>query len=302
MNDKKYYDFSTFLKENYPFKKVGKIGVTLNTPCPNDPPCKFCNSSSFVPYSIKGIKSIREQIINSIPFLSKKYKTNDFIAYFQDNTSTYGDPQFLEKSFSEACSIKDIKILNLSTRPDYINEDILEIINKGSLGKPVWLELGLQSFSDKTLKDINRGHDTSCFLKAYNLIRKRTNFKVGFHVILGLQGEKMSDFIYTAQKINDLRPDYIKISHLQIVSGSEYEKEYRLGKITVFSKEEYLEVLTEFIANLHKNISIHRIVGSAHSKELIAPVWGTLKESFVEALKNYMLDKNLSQGCRLEDI
>ncbi|MBU4485735.1 MAG: radical SAM protein, partial [Candidatus Delongbacteria bacterium] len=174
INGKYYYsDILSFMKEKYG-KKLGKIGLTLNIPCPNDPPCIFCNKDSFIPQTIKGAVTVKEQMEQGLPYVKRKYPTDEFIAYFQDNTSTYGDIDYLERSFKEALSYPEIKILALSTRPDSIYPELLEMLKKVSDGKEVWLELGLQSVHDNTLKAISRGHDYASFLNALKMIREET--------------------------------------------------------------------------------------------------------------------------------
>ncbi|PID26937.1 MAG: TIGR01212 family radical SAM protein [Candidatus Cloacimonadota bacterium] len=297
--EKLYYDFKQFIEKNYNFGKMGKIGLTFNTPCPNYPPCSFCNASSFIPHTNRVITPIKEQISSGIPYLSKKYKTKNFIGYFQDNTSTYGDIEVLKRGYEDATSFDKIKILNISTRPDYIDKEILKAITLSSNRKPVWIELGIQTFNENTLKNIDRGHDLTTFYKAYNLIRKMTNFKVGLHLIIGLPEENEDDFYSTAREVSRIRPDYIKISHLQIVKGSKLEKVYQKGEIEVLDLNSYIDILGNYLGYISEDISIHRVIGSAHIDQLIAPFWKVKHGDFFEKLYSSMKEKGIKQGSLL---
>ena len=135
--DKYFYsEILPFMKERYG-KKLGKIGLTLHTPCPNEPPCIYCNKDSFIPQTIKGAVTIMEQMKQGLPYVKRKYPTDGFVAYFHDNTSTYGDIDYLEKSFMEALSYPEIRVLALSTRPDSIYPELLEMLKRTAAGRDV---------------------------------------------------------------------------------------------------------------------------------------------------------------------
>jgi len=300
-NEEYYYaDLKPFLLKRYG-KKLGKIGLSLNIPCPNKPPCSFCNASSFIPHTIKEKTSIRTQVNDSFDYLGKKYKTDSFIAYFQDNTSTFGSPELLAESYAQATEFEQIKILAISTRPDHLNSNILNIIKDNCHGKDVWLELGLQSIHDKTLKRINRNHNYSDFLKTFDMIRAETDFLVGIHLIMGLPGETYEMQMETIKEINRIKPDYIKINHLQVVKKTALEKEFLAGKYTPLELAEYIEILANAIAHLNSEIVIQRILANAHKDELIAPRWNIPKSKFRQRLFEYMADNNLKQGCKMNN-
>ena len=299
-NEKYYYtSFISYLKKNFG-EKYGKIGLTLHTPCPNDPPCIFCNQTSFIPYSAKNIISVKDQINDALPYLKKKYQTDSFIAYFQDNTSTFGDIEYLHKAFKEAVAPDNIKVLAISTRPDNINMNILEMLKNISKDKPVWLELGLQSIHDVTLSEIKRGHNFKDFMTAYNLIREKTDFQIGVHMIIGLPNET-DEMIYSSmKKLNDIKPDYVKLHHLQVLNNTKLEEFYLSNKYKTLSLKKYVELFSNSLSYLNKDIVIQRLLSRAHSSELIAPRWNITTEQFKQLFKKYMDENNLNQGCKAQ--
>ncbi|MCK4979596.1 MAG: TIGR01212 family radical SAM protein, partial [Candidatus Delongbacteria bacterium] len=297
-NKEKYHytSFISYLKKNFG-EKYGKIGLTLHIPCPNDPPCIFCNQTSFIPHSAKNIVSVEDQLKNALPYLKKKYQTDSFIAYFQDNTSTFGNMEHLHKAFSEAILPDNIKILAISTRPDNIDISILRMLKNISNKKPVWLELGLQSIHDTTLSEIKRGHNFGDFMNAYDLIRENTDFQIGVHMIIGLPKET-DEMIYSSmKKLNEIKPDYVKLHHLQVLNNTKLEEYYSSGSYTPLSLEEYIELFSNSLSYLNKDIVIHRLLSRAHSSELIAPKWGINTDEFKRLFIKYMDLNNLYQGC-----
>jgi uncharacterized protein len=280
-------------------KKLGKIGLTLHTPCPNDPPCIFCNKDSFIPQTIKGAVTVKEQMDQGLPYVKRKYPTDEFIAYFQDNTSTYGDIGYLERSFREALCYPEIRVLALSTRPDSIYPELLDMLNRTAGGRDVWIELGLQSVHDVTLKTIGRGHDYACFLKAFRLIRENTAFLAGVHLIIGLPGETDGMIYETFMEMNRIKPDYIKIHHLQVVKGTRLERVYNEGGYEPLTMEKYIELFSNSASYLDKSIVIQRNMSRAHAAQLIAPKWGVTAEEFKTRVQSYMDSTGSYQSSKL---
>jgi len=298
-HEKYYYsEILPFMKERYG-KKLGKIGLTLHIPCPNEPPCIFCNRDSFIPQTIKGAVTVKEQMEQGLPYVKRKYPTDQFVAYFQDNTSTYGDINYLKKSFREALSYPEIRVLALSTRPDSIYPALLEMLNRTAGGRDVWLELGLQSVHDSTLKTIGRGHDYACFLNAFKMIRENTDFLAGVHLIIGLPCETDEMVFETFREINRIKPDYIKIHHLQVIKGTGLEKIFKNGGYEPLTLKKYIELFSKAVSYLDRSIVIHRNLSRAHADQLIAPKWGIIAEEFKEKVHEYMDKNGLYQGSSL---
>lgn len=299
-NTRKYYysEILPFMKERYG-KKLGKIGLTLHTPCPNDPPCIYCNKDSFIPQTIKGAVTVKEQMEQGLPYVKRKYPTDSFIAYFQDNTSTYGDIDYLRDSFETALSNPEIKILALSTRPDSIYPELLDMLKEVSKGKKVWLELGLQSVHDGTLKAIRRGHDYASFLNAFKIIRENTDFLIGVHLIIGLPDETDEMIYDTFREINRIKPDYVKIHHLQVIKGTELEKVYVAGEYKPLKIDKYIELFCKSVSYLDKSIVIQRNLSRAHADQLIAPKWGVNAEEFKKKVFEYMDRNGIYQSSQI---
>ena len=214
----RYFGFNRFLRERFG-TRVHKISLDAGLSCPNrdgtisTKGCIFCDSRGSGTGALMehGIE-IEEQIRRSKGFFSRRYKAKKFIAYFQSFTNTYGTVERLKDLYDRAVADNDIVGLSVGTRPDCITEDVLSLLASYKDSYMVWLELGLQSASDETLRRINRGHDVACFEKAV-LLASQFDLDVCAHVILGLPGEGRKEMMETARLISGLPVQGIKFTY-----------------------------------------------------------------------------------------
>ncbi len=297
---RRYYDLNSYFKETFGFR-VHKLSLDAGLTCPNrdgkisSEGCIYCNQKgSGTGAHEKGL-SITEQILQNKEAVSKRFKVNKFIGYFQSYTNTYAPLEKLKKIYSEALSQEDVIGLAIGTRPDCISEEIIQLLEKYAKNKLIWIEYGLQSMHDKTLKLINRGHDFESFEKAVFMTRDR-GIKICAHVILGLPGEKKKDMLETAKALKKLKIDGVKIHLLYIIKGTPLEKLYENGEYTCLTQKEYVDIVSDFIGFLPENCVIQRLTGDPHPKELAAPAWALKKQETLNFIKSELEKKNIWQG------
>lgn len=107
--------------------------------------------------------SVEEQIEQGVKNLSQRFKAQKFMSYFQAYSNTYKPVNELEKIYNSSLNHKDIVGISIGTRPDCVDEEKLNLISSYKDDYYTWIEYGLQSIHDKTLKKINRGHDFVAF-------------------------------------------------------------------------------------------------------------------------------------------
>ena len=213
----KIYKLSTYYKDKYGFR-VFKVGLSTGIECPkranSSESCHFCVKNTFIDTGLESHScngrihqshksyNITEQINYLIKKLKQKVKAEGFVAYFQDNTSLYGEPALLFSMFSEAAEHPDILELIISTRPDFLPIEILDKLTY--LKKPVTIEIGVQSVNDKSLLFLNRGHTQEENQKAIDILMKYS-FRIGVHIILGIPGETLKDIDKTITWINKMK-------------------------------------------------------------------------------------------------
>lgn len=300
-NRQRYYRFSTYLKERFG-RRVYKVSIDAGFSCPNkdgrlsNKGCIFCDNHAFSYNSrTDKPKPIMTQIEEGIENAKRRFKAEKFIVYFQAYTNTYAPLHILRERYNVVKNFKDVVSIAIGTRPDFVNDEILELIESYSKDYEVWLEYGLQSIHNKTLKLINRNHTYQDFLKAYNLTKKR-NIKVCAHVIIGLPEEGRNEIIETAKEMARLKLDGIKIHPLHIVKGTKLEELYNKGRYKPLELEEYINLLVEFLKYLWPDTVIQRVSADCPKELLIAPEWILDKNRFLGLLDNKLKEEDIYQG------
>ena len=182
--------FGRAMREKYGFK-VHKLAIDAQFTCPNRDGtkgtggCTYCNNNTFSPFYCKPSKSITQQLNEGINFFAKKYKTQKYLAYFQAYTNTYAPIEKLKKLYSEALSHPKVIGLVIATRPDCINEEILDYLQQLSQNNYIVIEYGIESTNNKTLELVNRCHTFEDTVLALKMTAER-KIHIGAHLILGL--------------------------------------------------------------------------------------------------------------------
>lgn len=276
---KLYNEYSQYLKLKYG-EKVYKLPVNISCTCPNRDGtlgyggCTFCADVGTGFEMLDNSLSVKEQLKQNMEYISKKYKANKFIAYFQNYTNTYMDMEKFKNYINDALMDNIVEIA-ISTRPDCISEDKLkflyEIQNKYNVN--ISIELGLQTVNYHTLKTINRGHTLAEFIDAVLRI-KRYNFEICTHIILNLPNDDIIDTIETAKILSVLKVDQVKIHSLYIMDNTEMGRLYKNKEITVISKDEYVERVVVFLEHLNEDIVVQRLAGRAPKENSLFVNWG----------------------------
>ena len=247
--------------------------------------CSYCRNDSFAPDYCRKTKSITEQLETGKRFFGQKYKNMEYIAYFQSYSCTYAPIEELRQKYEEALSVEGIKGLIIGTRPDCLQNDVLDLLEEFNDCTELTIEIGVESCHDHVLKRINRGHT---YAQAEDAIRRTAarGIKVGVHVILGLPEETIEEMMQGAEMLSRLPIDFIKLHQLQILKGTRMAEDYKAHPedFVVFPKaEDYVALVIEYRRHLRPDIKIERYVSSAPSDLVIAPRWG-LKPYEIKAL------------------
>jgi hypothetical protein len=298
--DKRYNDLNSYFRSIFGCR-VQKITIDAGLSCPNRDGkistggCIYCNTrGSGTGAHAKGY-SVTDQILAGKKALSKRYKAKKFIAYFQSFTNTYAPLDGLKSLYEEALSIEGVVGLSIGTRPDCVDEPVLKLIESYSKTHLIWIEYGLQSMHDKSLALINRGHDFQCFKDAVDATLNR-GIKICAHVILGLPEEKRSHMIETAKTIAKMGIDGIKIHLLYVIKGTKLEKLYRQGSYKCLEKQQYVDLVCDFLERIPKDMVIQRLTGDPHPEELVAPQWSVKKAQTLSMIKETLEKRDSWQG------
>lgn len=256
-------------------EKVHKLTLHGGFSCPNRDGtigrggCTFCNVASFVDEHTQK-QSIADQLKERA---GEVQRANKYLAYFQAYTSTYAEVQVLKAMYQQALQNAHIVGLCVGTRPDCVPDAVLELLHDYvQQGFEVWLELGLQTAHDRTLKRINRGHDFACYQSIAQRARA-LGIKICTHLIVGLPKETASDNVATLQQVVEVGTDGIKLHGLHIVDGSTMAKAWRAGKLVAPTLEEYVTIASQLIRLTPPEVVYHRVSSAARRPTLLAPLW-----------------------------
>lgn len=297
---KRYNDFNSCLRSIFGCR-VQKITIDAGLSCPNRDGsiskggCIYCNlKGSGTGAHEKGL-SVTDQVIQGKKALAKRYKAKKFLAYFQSFSNTYAPIDTLKNLYEQALGIEDVVGLSIGTRPDCVDDPILELLQGYAENHLIWIEYGLQSANDSTLAFINRGHDFECFKKAVDATKNR-GIKICAHVILGLPNEKKAHMLETADAIAGLEIDGIKIHLLYVVKGTKLDRLYNGQKYTCLEQEEYVDIVCDFLERIPENMVIQRLTGDPHPEELVAPRWSVKKAETLALIKETLEKRDSWQG------
>ena len=298
--NKRYNDLNTYLRNIFGYR-VQKITVDAGLTCPNRDGtishggCIYCNvrGSGTGAYA-KGL-SVTRQLTDGKKSLSKRYKAKKFIAYFQSFSNTYAPLQHLQRLYDEALNVDDIVGLSIGTRPDCVDEAILDLLQQYARRYLIWIEYGLQSARDATLEFINRGHDVQCFKDAVEKTKNR-GIKICAHVILGLPHETRQDMLHTAATIAGLGIDGVKLHLLYVVKGTPLETLYRKGEFKCLEQPAYVDLVCDFLERIPAEMVIQRLTGDPHRQELVAPAWALKKSETLNLIGQTLENRDSWQG------
>ena len=292
-----YHDFGTWIRNQLLFR-VQKISIDAGFTCPNRDGrigiggCIFCDNKSFNPSYCSHKKSITEQLEDGKRFFAKKYPEMKYLAYFQAYTNTYDTVDKLKQLYEEALKVEDVVGIVIGTRPDCVSSELLDYLEELNKRTFLIVEYGIESCNDDILRYINRGHDFACTRKAVEETAKRGIY-VGGHVIMGLPGEDASESLRQAPIISSLPLTMLKIHQMQIIKGTRLAKIYKERPFHLYTIEEYIDLITQYIGLLRSDLVLERFVTQSPPEMLIAPKWGLKNYEFTNLLNNRLREMRL---------
>ncbi len=301
MGNERYYKFSSYLKEAFGCR-VYKVSIDAGFSCPNKDGrfsrdgCIYCDNRAFSFNARQPPRPIGEQIKEGIDFGRRRYAAEKFIVYFQAHTNTYAPLDALKKKYDIIKDFDDIAGIAIGTRPDCINEEILDLIGSYTKDYEVWIEYGLQSIHRKTLELINRGHLYEDFKKAVELTKKKKDIKICAHVIIGLPGETKEDMLETAKELGRLKLDGIKIHPLHVIKGTKLEELLNNGLYKLLELDEYINLAADFLEYLWPDTVIQRVTADCPQELLVGPSWILEKHRVLGGIEDEFLKKDKRQG------
>lgn len=224
--------------------------------CPFD--CVFCNQKHITGQTDEvdeiDVKNTIEEYLKTLP------KEDVFIeTAFFGGSFTGIDIDVQRKLLGAAYEyVKsgDINGIRISTRPDYISEEILDMLTEYGV---TTIELGVQSMDDEVLKSASRGHTSQQVIDSVNLIR-RYPIRLGLQMMTHLPGDTDEKSIMTAQRIIDLKPDMVRIYPTLVIKDTYLEKLYHSGRYVPHTVDEAVNLCKQLLLMFEAaNIPVIRV-------------------------------------------
>ena len=295
--EERYLHLNKWLKQKFG-ERVLKICVDGGFTCPNRDGtcgkggCIFCSGQGSGEH-IK-LHNIEKQILNHLESYRGE-RANKFLVYFQNFSNTYDKIENLKKKYDCAFVSEKIVGLDIATRPDCINEEIVALLKSYKERGYVCVELGLQTSNEETAKAINRGYKNEIFTTAVKLLNKN-GIDVIVHIMIGIPNANLKGIEKTINCINKHNIQGIKIHSTYILKNTKLNELYLKGEYNPLTLDEYIEKAGFVISHLKNNVVVHRVSGDAPKELLVAPEWNVHKKLVLNGLEKYLKEKNLFQG------
>lgn len=299
-DNKRYHTLNFYNKEVYG-EKIFKAVLDCGFTCPNVDGskgyggCIFCNGGSG--YFTDGSLSVAGQLEKEIRRIQEKHGKVPVTAYFQANTNTYAPVEKLRKIYYSVLERPEVCGISIGTRADCLLEDVLELLSEINLRTRLTVELGMQTVHEKTIEKINRCYNHGEFLRGYYNLKK-LNIRTCVHIINGLPDETPDMMIETARQLAEMRPEAVKIQMLHVIKNTPLEKLYKDGKISLLSRDEYIDIVVRQLEILPPETVIERITGDGNKSELVAPLWSADKISVLGGIDKHLAELDSWQGKR----
>ena len=303
-DERRFNSYSRYFAKQFG-GRVQKISIDAGFSCPNRDGristggCTFCSNEAFNPSYCRPEKSIRQQIDEGIEFHRRRYRrANKYLAYFQPFSNTYKPIEELKNIYEQALEVPEIVGIVIGTRPDLVDNGILQLLNEIQETHYVMLEYGVESVYDETLRRINRGHDFATAEKAIQLTA-HYGIPCGAHFIFGLPGESKETMLRAADIISQLPLTTVKFHQLQIFKGTKMAEEYiqHPEHFHLFDLEEYIDFVVDFAERLNPNIVIERFAGEVPPRYLVSEPWMKLRyDEVLVKIEKRMEERDTWQG------
>jgi radical SAM protein (TIGR01212 family) len=297
---RRYFSLNHYLRQRFG-QRVQKVSIDAGFTCPNvdgtvtTGGCTFCDNRSFSPSRRIPQRDITDQIDEGIRRLKRRYKCQQFIAYFQPATNTYAAVDKLRELYDLALAHPEVVGLAIGTRPDCVADDVLDLLVSYHARTYLSVEYGMQTMHDASLDWMNRGHHHQLTREAVQRSHAR-DLKVCLHVILGLPGETHEMMMQTAHEVAALDVAAVKIHNLYAVRNTPLADQLAASEVTLMERDAYIETVVDFLEWIPPSMVIERISGEAPGDFLVAPEWCRDKPGVLSEIDSRMKQRDTWQG------
>lgn len=298
--DKRYHSLNWHLRQAFG-EKVMKISLNAGFGCPNRDGtiaaggCIYCCDQGSGACAGNPLDDLGQQFAEVKTRMQKKWPQGKYIAYFQAFSNTYAPVKVLRELYERALQEQGVVGLAISTRPDCLPDQVVDLLAELNQKTYLWVELGLQSSHDRTLKLINRGHDYASFVEGATKLADK-GISICTHLILGLPGETREDMLETGVRVAGLPISGIKLHSLHLLKNTPMVKLYEQGNLKFLDRETYAQYAVDMLELFPPHFVIHRLTGDAPRRILMEPQWILQKWEALRAIDRALEERDTWQG------
>lgn len=301
-DNKRYHTWNYYLRNTFG-EKIFKVSINAGFTCPNIDGkvsyggCTNCSKEGSGDFAGNPKDDLIKQFSEVKEMMLKKWPNAKYLGYFQAFTNTYAPLEVLKEKYETILEQDDVVGLSISTRPDCLEDDVVEYLSELNERTNLWVELGLQTIHDSTSKIINRGHDYKTFLEGVEKLKAK-NIKTVVHIINGLPGEDYNMMMETAKAVADLNVHGIKIHLLHVIKDTPMARMLDKSMMTLMSQEDYVNLVCDQLEVLPPEMVIHRLTGDGKKEDLVGPLWSLKKWEVLNAIDDTMKARDSFQGIK----
>lgn len=301
-DNKRYHTWNYYLRNNFG-QKIFKVSINAGFTCPNIDGkvayggCTYCSKEGSGDFAGNPKDNLIKQFKDIKEMMHKKWPNAKYIGYFQAYTNTYAPLEVLKEKYETILEQEDVVGLSISTRPDCLEDDVVEYLGELNKRTNLWVELGLQTIHDSTSKIINRGHDYQTFLDGLAKLKAK-NIKVVVHIINGLPGEDYNMMMETAKAVADLNVHGIKIHLLHVIKNTPMARMLEKNMMSLMTQDDYVNLVCDQLEILPPEMVIHRLTGDGKKEDLVGPLWSLKKWEVLNAIDDTMKARDSYQGIK----
>ena len=301
-DNKRYHTWNYYLRNTFG-EKIFKVSINAGFTCPNIDGkvayggCTYCSKEGSGDFAGNPKDDLIKQFNDIKEMMLRKWPNAKYIGYFQAYTNTYAPLEVLKEKYETILAQDDVVGLSISTRPDCLEDDVLEYLAELNERTNLWVELGLQTIHDSTSKIINRGHDYKTFLEGVEKLKSK-NIKTVVHIINGLPGEDYNMMMETAKAVADLNVHGIKIHLLHVIKNTPMARMLEKNMMSLMTQDDYVNLVCDQLEILPPEMVIHRLTGDGKKEDLVGPLWSLKKWEVLNAIDDTMKARDCYQGIK----